>query len=269
MTQPGSLALRLRELREAAGLTGEQLGGEKLGWRNARTKVSRVETGKQLLTEDEVTAWAEATGHPEAAAGLLDLLASSKVSHTRWSKRLEAGQASLQRSFTERIQTATRIRSAELVLIPGELQTPGYIRSIVMQVAAVYGPRDIEATVQERVRRREVLDNQSAQFEFVLTEACLRLFPCPREAMADQLRHLLREMERPNVTVGVLPFGQLQLMPFSSFLMLDEETFTETWTGRDTEIDQINARIFSTLMGQALTGDDARRLISATAEALR
>lgn len=49
----------LRRLREEAGLTGSQLAAS-LHW--AQSKVSRIETGKQSATTDDVVSWVRAVG---------------------------------------------------------------------------------------------------------------------------------------------------------------------------------------------------------------
>jgi ribosome-binding protein aMBF1 (putative translation factor) len=54
-----ALGKRLRELRQRAGLTGTQLA-ESLSW--PQSKVSKLETARQTPNEDDIRAWAQATG---------------------------------------------------------------------------------------------------------------------------------------------------------------------------------------------------------------
>src|SRR5215510_5177333 len=68
LNQPGGLTERLVRLRRAAGLSGDQLAA-RLAW--ARSKVPKLENGRQMPTEADLTAWAEACGQPEAAPELL------------------------------------------------------------------------------------------------------------------------------------------------------------------------------------------------------
>jgi transcriptional regulator with XRE-family HTH domain len=272
--RPGGLAERLARMRKAAGLTGEQLA-QALGWteKTGRTKVSKIENGKQTPSPEEVRAWAEASGHPEAAAELLDLLADVQTVHTRWRRRLRGGQAPIQEDIDRRTQAAKRIRNAEVAMIPGLLQTAGYARSIITAVSAAYGTTDVDAAVQARMRRQDVLYDQSKAFEFVITEAALRLLPCPPQVMAGQLDRLM-SMDLPNVTLGIIPLGvELQIMPYNGFLLLDDDLTTETWAGKDDEQagdeSAVSARIFDMLMGESVTGDEARRLIAAAAASLQ
>ena len=185
--EPGGLAERLFRMRKAARLTGGQLASKsRLG---SRTKVSKIENGKQP-PRGRIRAWAEACGHPEAARELLDLLADVQPSTTRGG----GGSATASRS-PGRLRPphpggeADPQRGSPLV-IPGLLQTAGYARAIMTQVADLWGTNDIDATVEARMRRQEVLYDQSKTFEFVITEAALRMLPCPPQVMLGQLDRL-------------------------------------------------------------------------------
>lgn len=273
LSRPGGLAERLLRVRKAAGLTGTQLA-EALGWgaKTGRTKVSKIENGKQQPSPDEIQRWTETCGHPELAPELLDLLADVQTVHTRWRRRIRGGHTAIQEDIDRRTQAAKRIRNAEVSIVPGLLQTAGYARSIITAVSAAYGTTDVDAAVQARMRRQEVLYDQSKAFEFVVTEAALRLLPCPPQVMAGQLDRLM-SMDLPNVVLGIVPFGtELALMPYNSFLLLDDALTVETWSGKDEDAGDesaVHVRIFESLMGEALTGEEARRLITAAAESLR
>src|SRR6516165_9191236 len=68
----GRLAEALTALRVGAGLSGARLAGM-LGWQ--QSKVSKIETRKQLPSEDDIAAWVGAAdGSPETASELLAVL---------------------------------------------------------------------------------------------------------------------------------------------------------------------------------------------------
>jgi transcriptional regulator with XRE-family HTH domain len=274
--QPGSLAERLLRLRKEAGLTGAQLA-EALGWEEGtgRTKVSKIENGRQLATEADIRAWAQATGHLDQIEDLLDLAASARVVRIRWrQQRLGGGQAAAVQEARDRTtQAATRIRNAENVIIPGLLQTSGYARSIIAQASALYGAVDVDMALQARMQRQQVIYDTSKTFEFVFTEAALYLLPCSRQVMLGQLDRLL-SLGMDNVTLGIIPFGtELPLAPYNSFLLQDDDLTVETLAGKDEEraedAAELYHRIFDLLMTEARTGDDARRLIATAADRLR
>ena len=273
--RPGGLAERLYRLRRDARLTGDQLAAA-IGWpeKTGRTKVSKIEHGKQMPSERDIRDWTEKTGHLEQAAELLELLEDVKTVHVRWRRRLQGGHAAVQEDIDRRTRAAKRIRNAELVLIPGLLQTRAYAQAMAAQVASVYGTDDVDAAVTAHMQRQEALYDGSKAFEFIVTEAALRIYPCSRQDMAAQLVKLQNlDMDLANVTLAVIPFGQPPLMPWSSFLMLDGELIVETYGGKDegasAEDSALHVRIFDALMAEAVTGEEARRLIATAAEALR
>lgn len=274
LTQPGGLAERLFRMRKAAKLTGDQLARD-LGWseKTGRTKVSKIENGRQQPTRDEITAWAHATGRPDAVDDLLDVLANVQQVHRNWRGRLRGGNAPVQEEWDALIRSATRFQAVVPTIIPGLLQTGGYARAILTQVADLWDTADVDAAVETRMRRQEVLYDTSKTFEFVITEAALRLLPCPRPVMAAQLDRLL-SMDLPNVTLGIVPMGVPLAVtpPYSTFDLLDGRVIAESPGGEDEpgeDESAVYARLFGLLMAEAVTGEVARRLITAAAVDLR
>lgn len=269
LNQPGGLTERLYRLRKAAGLTGKRMSSD-LGWPPA--KISKIENGRQMPTTDDIRAWAAECGHPEQADDLLVLLEDAQSLHRQFRRRIRRGQAALQEAIDQRTRAARHIRNAEVLAIPGLLQTAGYARSIAAQVAAVYAASDIDAAVEARMRRQEILYDPARTFEFVITEAALRMPPCPRHVMLGQLDRLL-SMDLDNVTLGIIPVGrELQITFYNGFLLLDDTVIVESYRDeRESGEDDAAAyaRIFDLLMAQACTGDEARRLIMAAAASLR
>ena len=270
LNQPGGLAERLQRLRKAAGLTGDRLAAM-LGW--PRSKVPKLENGRQMPTEADIRAWAEACGQPEAVGELLDLLSDAQAVHRQWRHQLRSGQAALQAEFDAIVRGAKRVRNFEVLLIPGLLQTPDYARYRALEAVRLHGTRAeaVEETVAGRMRRQEVLYDTAKTFEFVITEAAFRLLLCPRPVMLGQLDRLLVASTLGNVTLGIIPAGtELPVAPMVGFLTVDDMTIVETFTSADTIPGQESAayeQIFGELLAEAVTGDEARRLITAAAGA--
>jgi transcriptional regulator with XRE-family HTH domain len=264
-------------MRVAAGLSGDQLAArlsERFGWaeKTGPPKVSKIENGRQVPTAGIIRAWADVTGHPEITDELLDLLAALQTVHIRRRRMLRQGEAPLQEDYDQRARAAKRFRNVEIAFIPGLLQTSAYARSIIKQVSVVFRITDVDAAVQARMRRQDVLYDSSKTFEFVFTEAALRMLPCPRQVMLGQLDRLL-SISMDNVTLGIIPFGaELTITPVNGFLLLDDQLIVETYGWEDQEHGEESAthhRIYDMLMADALTGDEARRLIAGAAEDLR
>ena len=266
---PGGLAERLYAMRRAAGLTGARLAAD-LGWGAA--KVSKIENGNQTPSADDIRAWAGECGHPEAVDELLDVLADVQTVSRRWKQRTRSGLAAIQADYDRWTREAKRVRNAEVLLIPGLLQTAGYAQTIIERNAALYGTGDVDETVAARMRRQEVLYDTGKTFEFVITEAALRMLIVPAPVMAGQLDRLL-SLGLPNVTLGVIPMGvELDTRPVDGLLLLDDTAIVETYGREDPAGEEESAeygRVFSRLQAESVTGDEARRLITAAAADLR
>jgi len=272
LNQPGGLAERLVRMRKAAGLTGDQLA-TRLGW--ARSKVVKLENGRQMPSDADVRAWAEACGQAEAVRELLDLLSDAQAVHRQWRHQLRKGHAALQDEFDVFVRQGTRVRGAEVVYIPGLLQTPEYARYRILEAVRRHGTSEaeVDSTVAARMRRQEVLYDTGKTFEFVMTEAAFRLLACPPLVLAAQLDRLLISSTFGNVTLGIIPAGVvLPVVPVHGFLNVDNTTVVETYIASDTLRGQESAaykQIFDDLMAEAVTGDEARQLIAAAAAGLR
>jgi transcriptional regulator with XRE-family HTH domain len=262
----------LKRLRKVAGLTGVQLAAQ-LGW--PRSKVPKLENGRQMPSEADITTWAEACGHPEEIPELLELLAEARAIHAQWRHKLRAGHAALQAEFDKLVRDAKRIRNFEVMVIPGLLQTADYARHRALEAVRLHGTdeADVEKTVIARMRRQEALYDTGKMFEFIICESALRYLLCPPQVMAGQLDRLLGISGLGNVTLAIIPPGvELAVAPMVGFLTVDDLTVVETFTSQDEYIGQESAaydRIADGLMAEAVTGDDARHLITSAAGELR
>ena len=236
------------------------------------SKVSKIENGNQTPKADDIRAWTAACGHPEATDELLDLLADVQTVSHRWKQRARGGLAAIQADYDRRTREAKRVRNAEVLIVPGLLQTAGYARTLLERDATLYDTRDTDDAVAARMRRQEVLYDTGKTFEFVITEAALRMLIVPAQVMLGQLDRLL-SLGLGNVTLGIVPFGvELDTLPVGGFLVLDGAAIVETY-GEERNAGEEESgeyeRIFDRLMAEAVTGDEARRLITAAAADLR
>ena len=264
LSQPGGLAARLYRLRKDAGLRQDQLAS-RLGW--DRTKISKIENGAQRPSEKDVRDWAAECGHPEDADELIDLLADVQAVHRTWRGQLRSGSVAVQDDYDRRVRAAKTFRAVSPLVVPGLLQTAGYARAILVQIAETSGPIDVDAGVEARMRRQEVLYTDRT-FEFVTTEAALRMPPCPPRVMAGQFDRLL-SLDLDNVTLGIIPLGvQLPVVPQVNFMLADDTAIVEGHGGSDTlgeRESSVYAHVFGRLMSVAVTGEGARRLITSAA----
>lgn len=289
LARAGDLGQQLRTLRKAASLTGERVAAQ-LGW--TQSKVSKIENGRQMPTAEDVAAFAQCCHvDQQGTAQLLGQLEDLQHVHQRWRAQMRTGQAGLQRRFTSVLRKMHTIRNAETVYIPGLLQTPEYIRQrmvegmwldrtsddpdVTIEAAAAVDEFEIEAGVAERVRRQQLLYEPGRTFEFVTTEAALRLLLCPIDVMIGQLDRLMAVTEGPpNVSFGIVPFGAtLPFTPQNGFLLLDDHTVIIESIGGETALRGDEAAVYVRAMrylaAESVYGADARVLITDALAALR
>ena len=273
LNQPGGLAERLQRLRKAAGLTGDRLA-EIAGW--PRSKVPKIENGRQMPTDADIRAWAEACGQPDVVPELLGVLGDAQAVHRQWRHKLREGHAALQDEFDALVrrrqadpQLRGRVRpgpapDARLCPLPRCLRPCG---------CTARGRGGVDATVAARMRRQEVLYDQSTEFEFVVTEAAFRLLPCPAPVMLAQLDRLMTASTLGNVTLGMIPFDvELAVMPMLGFLMANGRVSVETHASEIILRGEESAayeRIADGLNSEAVSGDLAQHLITSAAARLR
>ena len=263
---------RLRRLREDAALTGKQLAVQ-AGW--AQSKVSRIETGRQSVTADDVRAWANATGAPpDLLADLIADLRTLRVEHAAWRRQLRRGHAPKQRALIALEASATLDRTFQPDLVPGLLQTPDYARHVFTSLATLRDtPNDIEPAVRLRAQRQAVLYDQTKRFRFLVTEAALRAQIGPPTVQRGQLDRLLTLMTFDTVELAVIPLSaQLPIVMHHGFSIEDEdlvlvETFSAELQLRDPDDIALYAKVFDLLWEIAEEGDNAVRCVKKIARA--
>jgi len=123
------------------------------------------------------------------------------------------------------------------------------------------------------MQRQQVLYNTSKRFQFVITEAALRLLLCPRAAMLAQLDRLLAITGLAHINLGVIPFGvELPTAPQNSFILFDDLAVVETFVGETMHHDTEAATYSSTLdslADEAHHDEDCRQTILRAMEELR
>lgn len=264
LTRPDGLSVRLRAMRSLAGMSGVVLA-EKTGW--AQSKVSRIETGRQMPTRADLTKWVAACGlDQESAAELVAQLADAEVIYRDWQRRQRHGQAAVQRDYAAGVQAASLMRYFETVFVPGLLQTQSYARHLLGLLAPDREPDDLDAAVVERIRSQQAIYDPGKRFEFLIAESVLHWWPCSPEVMRGQLDRLQTVVDVPNVRFGILPMRrQITVVPVHGFVLVDDEVaLIETFNGEITHTGEEAAQYVSTmnrLWSDAITGDAVRRLI--------
>jgi transcriptional regulator with XRE-family HTH domain len=261
-----ALGLRLRELRRDARLTGRQLA-ELHGW--DPSKISKIETGRQTPSEDNLEDWARACGKPELAPELIAALRTLETHYVQYRRMYRTGMTGGQRDFGELEAEAGAIRNFEHVFVSGLLQTPEYARYRLAEGVQRHGaPDDLDDAVAARMQRQQVLYRRDKKFHFVLTEAALRYRVCPPEVMAGQLDRLMTLSTMPALRFGVIPFDvEYPVGPLHGFWIFDDQVVAvENFTAslnitQPTEVAEY-LKIFDQLAEIAHYGSRARAIVT-------
>jgi transcriptional regulator with XRE-family HTH domain len=263
-----ALGSHLRQLRRATGLTGKAFA-ERLGW--IPSKVSKLELGQQTPSPEDLRAWVEAAGQPEAAEALASELAAMESFYQEYRRRLAAGMRFRQQEALDTEANARILRVFETHYVPGPLQTEAYARAMLSMGAQLHGaPDDVDEAVAVRMRRQELLYRPGKRIHFVLAEAALRSeAAAPRDVMNAQLDRLVAATTLgPNVKLGAIPFGvQWPMFVNHGFWIIDNDAvIVETLTAelrltRPEEV-QTYAKVFDQLASLASYGPGARALIT-------
>lgn len=190
------LGAEVRAAREARGVSQRELA--RLAEITAHSRVSELESGKRLLSMPELERIFDQLQVDAAERErLLDLARSAEGPGELYAGQPGIGQTLAQLIDYERV--ATRIVDASPLLIPGLLQTSDYARAIMGDQP------DSELRVALRSGRRDILTRRNPVELLALIDSEALIRPvAPPDVMADQLRHVLRLAELPNVTVQVI-----------------------------------------------------------------
>nr|WSW44145.1 helix-turn-helix transcriptional regulator [Streptomyces sp. NBC_01001] len=270
-----ALGIRLRELRLGAAdgrLTGAALA-RRLGW--PQPKVSKLENGRQTATPEDLRAWADGTGQPEAYDELLARLRGFESHIRSWRRQLSSGHKPVQDTHLAAHADATVLRGWETSMVMGILQTPDYARAVFTRYAELQqSPRDTEEAVRSRMRRQEALYDPAKRFHILMWEAALHARICPSAVLAAQLDRLLGVIGLDTVELGIVPLGAaLKIPPATGFWMYDDrQVIVETWHAElwldDAESVATHLRVWNTLRESAVYGAEAQRMISEARRAL-
>src|SRR5499427_3791154 len=213
MTVPGSptvrrrrLASELREIRESKGKSGDAVAAA-LKW--SPSKISRYErarTGLQPRKIERLLDYYEITGSRRA----LLLALAQDATQKGWWEQYSDGLSADYQEFIGLEHEASSIAVWHVDVVTGLLQTEAYARHIISSYSKVepIAPGMIERMVKVRMQRQRVLSlEEQVQLEVVLDESVLKRRVGNDMVMYEQLQRLIREADRPNLTLRILPLN--------------------------------------------------------------
>jgi len=268
------LGMELRRLREAAGVTIEQVA-ERLEC--SASKISRIETGQSGATTRDVR----------------DILEVYRVSSDEADTLLQIAREARQKGWWQLFGTvltgayvgleaaADAVRSYEALVVPGLLQTEDYARAMIRAARPDIDMAEVDQRVRVRMGRQSLLtQDDPLDLWVVLDEAVLHRPVGGKAIMRQQLDHLVASADQPNITLQVLPFaaGAHAGMDGTFTMLLYEEptnqnvVFAANAAGglfleKDEELTRYSF-IFDHLRANALRPEESAAMIAALAKEL-
>ncbi len=193
----------LRRLREAAGVTTAQ-AADLLNCSAA--KISRIENGVVSVRVVDLRL-------------LLDRYGDQDPEHRAYLERLarESNKRGWWQDYGDTIPPyyadfigletdASYIKTWEPTIVPGLLQTPEYARAVMLANPAMIAPDKLENFIRIRQERQARLEQGTdIRLDAVIWEAAMVTTIGGGEVQHGQLAKLLELMNRPNISVQILP----------------------------------------------------------------
>jgi transcriptional regulator with XRE-family HTH domain len=224
MTAPASptvrrrrLAAELRGIREAKGKSGDSVAAA-LRW--SPSKISRYERARTSLPPQEVARlldYYQITGPRRAL--LLGL--AEDAAQKGWWEEFADTLSDDYKQFIGLEHEASSMAVWHVDVVTGLLQTEAYARHIISSYSRIdpMPPGMIGRLIKVRLRRQQVLDREDLRVSVVLDESVLKRRIGDESVMYEQLQRLVRDGDRPNLTLQILPLNAERTVFGESFVI--------------------------------------------------
>ncbi|MFE9096266.1 helix-turn-helix domain-containing protein [Streptomyces sp. NPDC007264] len=192
----------LREQREAAGLTQQQLADMAI---MTRSHIAHIEAGRRIPSREDAR-------RLDAALNTGNVLSS-------FLPRNDVATADYFEAVRVLEQQAVMIREFALAYFPGILQTEEYARVILSSAFPPVNEEERDRRVVTRLERAKILEDPMTPVVWaLLDETVLRRPVASGDIMAEQIRHVVRLAETGRIRVHVMPF-ELGLHPLMESML--------------------------------------------------
>jgi transcriptional regulator with XRE-family HTH domain len=272
------LGTELRKLRESSGYKLEEVAAQ-LGV--APSTLSRIETGKAPTKSAYLNQMLETYGVTDPAQRQI-LVDMAREGHRKgwWAAYDDVLPSGFDIFVGLEAETAG-IRSYEISVVHGLLQTADYARAVIRETFPRHTAEQIDRLVDLRMARQGRFDDDPPlELWAILDEAVIRRTVGGAAVMRRQLTHLLAEAGRPGVTLQVLPFvsgahaahgGPFSILEFpdrsDSEVVYVESVAGILYLEKDREV-RVRAESFDRLRAAALSPSASADLIAQAARDL-
>jgi transcriptional regulator with XRE-family HTH domain len=196
------VALELRRLREAAGLSMDEVGKE-LG--RSGSTVRHLETQRSLPGRLEVERLLQLFGVSERTEGFLNLVNAARRGKDWWADF--PGVPERMDLLLGMEAAAVDIRGYDAVLVPGLFQTPTYAKAVMRAGEPNLPDDELRPLIDLRMQRQDILTRRldPPAVWWVLDESVLTRRAADPMVLPEQLNHLVRLGDLPNVHIRILP----------------------------------------------------------------
>ncbi|WP_067459356.1 helix-turn-helix domain-containing protein [Actinomadura macra] len=255
------LARELRARREKAGFNQETVA-EEMGW--AESKLYRIENDKSRVLQRDVKRLLGMYGvDGEEADSLVELARLAR--EPDWWHQYSGAIPKWFQVYVVLEASASHILGYESELVPGIMQTKRYARAILSTTPLPETEEKVEERITVRTTRQARLTQaEPLDVRLILNEAVVRRTVGGREIMREQIEHLIKLADLPNVNLQILPFaagehgamhGAFKLLRFSgpddSDKVYLEQHIGGLYTQKPHEVDRYTL-MFDHLRAQAL-----------------
>jgi transcriptional regulator with XRE-family HTH domain len=199
------LGTELRRLRDSSGYKLEEVAAE-LGV--APSTLSRIETGKAPTKSAYLSQMLKMYGVSDSGQRQI-LVDMAREGHRKgwWAAYEDVLPSGFDTYVGLEAETAA-IRSYEISVVPGLLQTADYACAVLRETFPRHTAQQIDRLVDLRMARQHRLDDEPPlELWAILDEAVIRRTVGGAAIMRRQLSHLLAAAQRSSVTMQVLPFS--------------------------------------------------------------
>ncbi|WP_371661923.1 helix-turn-helix domain-containing protein [Streptomyces sp. NBC_00280] len=198
------LAVELRRLREAAGLSARE-SAALLGVNSVQ--ISQIESGVSGVSEQRLRRLAAHYSCTDEA--LINVLAAMAGDRTRgWWEEYRGLLPTSFLDLSELEHHATYRWDVDFLHVPGLLQIEDYARALFSCRVPELPESELELRVRHRMQRCAVMEEeQPIPYEVLVHEAALRIKVGGRATSRAQLARILELSEADHITVRVIPFA--------------------------------------------------------------
>ncbi|MGH3479072.1 MAG: helix-turn-helix domain-containing protein [Pseudonocardiaceae bacterium] len=275
------LGAELRALRDQAGLTIEDVAKE---LECSVSKVSRLETGQGIPKSRDVRDLLNRYGVTDQAHRERLMRWVRDGQRQGWWDDFSDVLAPdpedplLPDNFSRYValeQDASEVCAFETTVVPGLLQTEDYARALLNTLStADEDATDRHVKLRMRRQRRLYTDEDPLLVHMVIDEAVLYRSVGGKQVMRGQLKRLLDDAQRPNITVQVLPFsigahravdGSFVVLAFpdsdDNDLVYIEGHLGDLYLEKERDV-QVYEQMFDVLVDTCMSSEQSARLVT-------